>query len=84
MLVSIYGTVWRHVPEYHNVNVHFRQNDKSEKLVLCLCEAAGRAGVPVAVGSNDYPRHTLRHTAVKIQFVYGHSECFCGHSVVFL
>ena len=26
MLVSIYGTTQRHVPEYHDVNVHFRPN----------------------------------------------------------
>lgn len=26
ILVSIYGTTCRHVPEYHNLNVHFRQN----------------------------------------------------------
>jgi hypothetical protein len=41
-------------------------------------EAAGRVGVPVTVGSNDYPKQTFRDTAVRIQFVYGHSECFVG------
>lgn len=51
--------------------------------MMFVCEAAGRAGIPVAVGSNDYPRQTFRHTTVRIQFVFGHNECFYWHSDVF-